>query len=40
MLISKQETTAANKEFFCKPILVAICTSTFSKLFKNIYNGM
>jgi hypothetical protein len=25
---------------FCKPILFAICTSTFSKLCKNVYSGM
>jgi hypothetical protein len=26
--------------FFCNPILFAICTSTFSKLCKNVYSGM
>jgi hypothetical protein len=26
--------------FFCNPILFAICTSTSSKLHKNLYNGM
>jgi hypothetical protein len=25
---------------FCNPILFAICTSTFSKLCKNVYSGM
>jgi hypothetical protein len=25
---------------FCDPILFAVCTSTFSKLCKNVYNGM
>jgi hypothetical protein len=28
-----------NEFFFCNPILFAICTSTFSKLCKNIYSG-
>jgi hypothetical protein len=26
--------------FFCSPILFAVCTSTFSKLCKNLYNGL
>jgi hypothetical protein len=30
---------AIQQEFFCNPILFAICTSTFSKLCKNVYIG-
>jgi hypothetical protein len=26
--------------FFCNPILFAICTNTFNKLCKDVYNGM
>jgi hypothetical protein len=26
--------------FFCNPILFVICTSTFSKLCKNVYSGI
>jgi hypothetical protein len=31
------QTIDANKLFFCNPILFAVCTSTFSKLCKNMY---
>jgi hypothetical protein len=28
------------KDIFCNPILFAFSTSTFSKMNKNVYNGM
>jgi hypothetical protein len=32
--------TPQNADFFCNPISFAICTGTFSKLCKNVYNGL
>jgi hypothetical protein len=34
------EKVSASHTILCNPILFAICTSTFNKLCKNVYNGM